>query len=70
MEGMFQKWFKHAVPRYDENNIDLNRIDNITNDTETKQEIINELIDNVGPRINITWRWITKHNHNCPLSSQ
>lgn len=26
--------------------------------------------DLVGPRINFTWRWITKHEEGCPLSER
>ena len=65
MEGMFQKYFKHAVPRYDINDI------NISNDKqndENQDKEIEELIQNVGPRFNLTWRWITKHTQQCPLS--
>lgn len=43
MEGRFQKWYLHAVP---------------------KEPRVAE------PRINLTWRWITKHNQadGCKLS--
>jgi len=40
MEGMFQKYYDHRVPREDKK---------------------------VGPRINITWRWLVEHFPTCSL---
>merc|ERR1712228_1081018 len=63
MEGMFQKEFKHKVPRYIGDAINMEMIDRNFEDQQ-----IRALIQDIGPRINITWRYITKHNDNCPLS--
>ncbi|CAK0800721.1 unnamed protein product [Prorocentrum cordatum] len=40
MEGLFQKYYEHRVPREDKE---------------------------VGPRINITWRWVVEHLDGCVL---
>eukprot|EP01083_Nonionella_stella_P105720 304270_1 len=68
MEGLFQKHFKHAVPKYDKEDINSNMLRRMHMNEKEEQQTIEELIQNVGPRINLTWRWITKHNKDCPLS--
>ena len=54
MEGMFQKYFLHCVPKYD-------NVDNTIVDTPGPD---------IGPRINFTWRWIVCHNDDCPVRNK
>ncbi|ETO21136.1 oxidoreductase, 2OG-Fe(II) oxygenase family [Reticulomyxa filosa] len=80
MQGMFQKYFKHSIPRYDKAALNEEAIQKVTqklrdenarlramDEKVLREKVREEVVQHVGPRINFTWRWVTHHLEGCPL---